>query len=70
MECFSETFKQAALLALDSPNIVVGTITLGGTDFILQVKKRPDLEISEVTLENRDALPSLILKKIAAIKKS
>ncbi|MCX8124971.1 MAG: nucleoside-triphosphatase, partial [Spirochaetes bacterium] len=29
MECFSEIFKQAATRALDSDNIVVGTITLG-----------------------------------------
>ncbi len=39
MECFSGVFKKAALEALDSPNIIIGTITLGGDDFILSVKK-------------------------------
>ena len=64
MECFSEVFKRAALKALDSPNIVIGTITFGGDDFIQGIKKRSDIEILEVTAENRDALPGLILKII------
>lgn len=65
MECFSSKFIEAANKALDSPNIVVGTITFGGTDYILQVKERDDIEILEVTLENRDALRSVILEKIS-----
>ncbi|MCX7679198.1 MAG: nucleoside-triphosphatase [Spirochaetes bacterium] len=64
MECFSEIFKQAALRALDSDNIVVGTITLGGDDFILQIKQRNDIHITEVTLQNRDTLPVQIVEKI------
>jgi nucleoside-triphosphatase len=67
MECFSEVFKQAAIAALDSPNIVLGTITFGGDDFILGIKKRGDMEIHEVTPENRDSLPDLILKKISGL---
>ena len=69
MECFSEKFKKAATLALDSENIVVGTITIGGTDFILEVKQRPDTEIIEVTEESRDALPDVVLEKIIQILK-
>ncbi len=65
MECFSEVFKRAALMALDSPNIVIGTITLGGDEFILGVKKRADIEIHEVTPENRDMLPEMICLKIS-----
>jgi nucleoside-triphosphatase len=57
MECFSEIFKRAALKALDSPNIVLGTITFGGDDFILGIKNREDIEITEVTPDNRDSLP-------------
>lgn len=64
MECFSEIFKQAALSALDSDNIVIGTITFGGDDFIQGIKAREDIEIHEVTPENRDALPGDILKKL------
>ncbi|MFH1415074.1 MAG: nucleoside-triphosphatase [Elusimicrobiota bacterium] len=68
MECFSETFKEAAVAALDSPNIVIGTITFGGDDFIQGIKSRKDIEIIEVTQDNRDSLPSLILRKITSVK--
>ena len=64
MECFSQKFIEAAEHALDSPNIVIGTITLGGSDFILQVKQRNDIEIIEVTSENRDHLPEVIIQKV------
>lgn len=64
MECFSPAFKQAATNAIDASNIVIGTITLGGDDFIQEIKKRQDMEISEVTVENRDLLPDIMLKKI------
>jgi nucleoside-triphosphatase THEP1 len=68
MECFSDIFKKAAKEALDSPNIVIGTITFGGTGFILEVKKREDIEIMEVTPQNRDELPGVILKKVSGIQ--
>jgi nucleoside-triphosphatase THEP1 len=67
MECFSRAFKQAAANALDSPNIVIGTITFGGDDFIREVKKREDIEINEVTMGNRNLLPDLILRKISSL---
>ena len=64
MECFSKVFRHAALKALDSPSIVIGTITLGGDEFITAVKTREDIEIFEVTPDNRDALPQVIVRKI------
>jgi nucleoside-triphosphatase len=67
MECFSERFREAVLLALDSPNIVVGTITLGGNDFIHGIKEREDLEIAEVTAENRNSLPQKIQERIKTL---
>ncbi|MCK5655900.1 MAG: AAA family ATPase [Candidatus Aureabacteria bacterium] len=67
MECFSKVFESAALEALDSSNIVIGTITFGGGEFIRQAKKRDDIEIMEVTLENRDKLPAKIIKEIDRI---
>jgi nucleoside-triphosphatase len=67
MECFSETFKKAAVRALDSPNIVIGTISFGGDDFILGIKNRGDIELHEVTPDNRDALPAMILKRISEL---
>lgn len=65
MECFSEKFINAAQVALDSPSIVIGTITLGGNDFILEVKNRNDITIIEVTAENRNELPGIILSEFS-----
>jgi nucleoside-triphosphatase len=65
MECFSDVFRKAALEALTSPNIVVGTITFGGDDFILGIKERDDIEVHEVTPGNRDVLPDMIMKKVS-----
>ncbi len=64
MECFSEVFKKATITALNAPNIVIGTITFGGDDFIMGIKERDDVEIIDVTIDNRDDLPKLILKKV------
>lgn len=61
MECFSGLFREAGLIALDSPNIVIGTIPFGGDEFIRRIKNREDMEIHEVTPENRDSLPAMIL---------
>jgi nucleoside-triphosphatase THEP1 len=62
---FSDKFILAARQALDSPKIVIGTITLNGKpDFTLEVKQRSDVEIMEVTIENRDQLPEIIVKKV------
>ena len=65
MECFSPLFKQAALKTLDSPNVVVGTITFGGDEFIQSIKNRDDIEIIEVTMDNRNFLPDMLLEKIS-----
>jgi nucleoside-triphosphatase len=61
MECFSAAFCDAALSALNSPNRVLGTIAVGGTDFIRSVKERNDITIYEVTLHNRDQLPDQLI---------
>ena len=68
MECFSELFQQAAVNALNAPNRMIATIALGGSDFIRGIKDREDVEILEVTLENRDTLPALILEEIDTTK--
>jgi nucleoside-triphosphatase THEP1 len=67
MECFSGAFKQAAVRALDVPNAVIGTITFGGDQFIMNIKNRADMEIIEVTPDNRDGLPAFLLQKVSGI---
>ena len=65
MECFSKVFKRAVIKALNSSNIVIGTIASGGDDFIMEVRSREDIEIHEVTWNNRKLLPDFILNRIA-----
>jgi len=65
MECFSQRFVAAMRRLLDSDKRVVASIARKGTGFIAEVKRRPDVELWEVTVRNRDGLADLILKWIA-----
>lgn len=70
MECFSDKFQSAVTKALNSGNIVIGTITLGGTEFIQGIKSRADIEIIELTADNRDRMLQIILTKINELIKN
>jgi nucleoside-triphosphatase THEP1 len=52
MECFAEVFKRAVSKALNSTNIVIGTIAHGGDDFMMEVRSSEDVEMHEVTQNN------------------
>ena len=65
MQCFSDVFKLAVITALHSSNIVIGTLAPGGDDFIMEVRSREDVEIHEVTQNNRKLLPDFILNRIS-----
>lgn len=65
IQCISKVFKQAVLKALNSSNIVIGTIAPGEDDFIIEVRSREDVELHEVTRNNRKLLPDFILNRIA-----
>ena len=64
MECFSIKFKEVTQRVLDSTNTVIGTIAIGGTEFIRKIKERDNIKILEVTKSNRDELPDKILKLV------
>jgi nucleoside-triphosphatase len=61
MECFSERFIKAVTALLDSKYLLVATIAARGRGFIESVKRRSDVEIWEVTRDNREDLPWKIL---------
>jgi len=69
MECYSEEFKRTALKAVESKAVVLGTIAIGGSSFIESFRRRSDIEIIQVSRENRDRLPQeiaeIILTKLA-----
>jgi nucleoside-triphosphatase len=61
MECFSDLFIKAVTALLDSKHMLVATIAARGRGFIESVKRRSDVEIWEVTRDNREDLPQKIL---------
>ncbi len=65
MECLSEKFVTALTKLLDSGPPVVATVARQGGGFIAGVKRRPDVELHEVTRQNRDEMPDTILKWLA-----
>lgn len=64
MELYSPKFQQAVIKALGSPKRVIGTLQERHNKFIDAIREREDVEIIEVTLENRNRLPKELKKKI------
>src|SRR5271157_591834 len=60
MECHCPQFISTKRRLLTEPIPVVSTIALRGGGFIAEVKKRPDVQVVEVTQGNRDNLPGQI----------
>jgi len=69
MECFSGKFRFLVRDILDSDKLLVATIALKGGGMIADIKKRDDVKLFQVKLENRDSLVSEILKDIRDLGK-
>ena len=65
MECFSKLFTDLVMELLSSNKLVVATVALKGTGLIAQVKSRQDIELIEITTDNRNYLLPSILSRIA-----
>ena len=61
MECLSEGFVRGMRALLDRGRPLVASVALRGEGFIAEVKRRPDVEIWELTPGNRDDMPASIL---------
>ena len=61
MECFSNQFIKKMTSLLDSGKPVVATVALKGGGFIGAVKKRPGVELWEITKKNRDEIVERIV---------
>jgi len=62
MEMFSEKFKRAAEVALDSKNKVFGTIMLKPNPFCDKIKQREDTKIFYLARKNRERIKEEIKK--------
>ena len=58
MECCSSLFKKTVLDVLDMSNVVIGTISLRGDQFIKRIKCRSDVLVVEISEKTRDELPN------------
>ena len=61
MELFSSRFRRLVLDVMSSDKGVLATIPMKGSQFIREIKQRPDIHLFEVTHGNRDRLPEAIL---------
>jgi nucleoside-triphosphatase len=64
MECLSRRFAPAMRALLDSDRRIVASIARGGGGFIAEVRHRPDVELWELTIRNRDTLADRVLEWI------
>jgi nucleoside-triphosphatase len=62
MELFSALFKEAVLAALDSGSPVIATAMARPHPWVDALKARPDVTLWQVTFENRDEMPTRLLK--------
>jgi nucleoside-triphosphatase len=58
MELRSERFRDAVERLFEGPAPVIATVMRGRHPFTDALKQRPDVEVVEVTLANRDGLPA------------
>ena len=65
MELFSEKFRNVVQLALNSPLVVLATITAAKIAFVDQIKRRSDIIIVELQADNRKILKTMILDLLA-----
>jgi nucleoside-triphosphatase len=64
MELFSQKFKQAVALALESKKLVLAVVHGKAKDpLVTHVKRRVDAEIFNVTFSNREKLPDQLIQK-------
>lgn len=66
MELFSEPFRRAVLDTLESDVPLLGAIQERPHPFLDEIRKRPDVDIIRITLENRDELVGEIVSRLGA----
>ncbi|RJP76231.1 MAG: AAA family ATPase [Candidatus Zixiibacteriota bacterium] len=64
MEALSARFRRWIGEMLDSDRRIVATIALRGDAFTEGIKRRPDVELHEITQGNRDSLAGVILERL------
>lgn len=63
MELYSRSFRDIVLRAIERGN-VLATVKLGKVGFADRLKKRKDIKLIELNIENRDYLPDKIIEML------
>ncbi|MFQ5902393.1 MAG: nucleoside-triphosphatase, partial [Candidatus Binatia bacterium] len=64
MELLSQRFRNQVIDLLARPSNLLATIAKKGRGFVEQIKGRNDVELIEVTRENREQLPGEMAQRI------
>lgn len=67
MQLFSEKYKELLIQLLDCDKPIIGTIFMNSYEWLDDFKKKANVNLIEVTIENRDSLP---LKVVELLSKS
>jgi len=66
MELVSRAFREVVTRALDSPKPLLATIKAGSDPFTRAVRRRNDVDVVEVTQDNRDDLVDAVRARVVA----
>ena len=64
MQLYSQRFKERLIELLNEDVIVIGTIYYESYPWIDNFKKMPQIELIEITIENRNDIPEVVLAKL------
>lgn len=67
MELFSPRFRQAVLAALDRGKPLLGSVMLAPHPFADELKRRPDVEVMELTEGNRPQIEARVVARLRAL---
>jgi nucleoside-triphosphatase len=70
MECHSKIFREMIPILLDSSKPLVATISLRGEGLSSQIKQRPDVQVLELTVANRESLVTEVADSVRSLMES
>ena len=70
MECFSEKFAAAVRRLFESDKSVIATVAKKGAGFISEIKNYPNMQLFNLSKDNRDKTIAEILRALSFLQKS
>ena len=70
MECHSSRFRQLISSLLDADKPLVATISLRSDGFISEIKRRPDVQVLELTTAKRESLVTEVADSVRSLMES